>query len=125
MSKISLGLEGSANKIGVGIIRHTSDDDYEILANIRETYITPAGTGFLPRFTEKHHSEQVIPLVKRALALAGIKLSQVDCICFTKGPGMGGPLTTVALVARTLSLLHDIPLVAVNHCIGHIEMGRY
>ena len=37
---------------------------------------------------------------------------------------MGGPLTCVALVARTLSLLHDIPLVAVNHCIGHIEMGR-
>lgn len=37
---------------------------------------------------------------------------------------MGGPLTAVALVARSLSLLHDIPLVAVNHCIGHIEMGR-
>jgi N6-L-threonylcarbamoyladenine synthase len=122
---ISLGLEGSANKIGVGIIRYTSDTDYEILANIRETYITPAGTGFLPRFTEAHHREQVLPLIKRALVLAGITLAQIDCICFTKGPGMGGPLTTVALVARTLSLLHDIPLVAVNHCIGHIEMGRY
>jgi N6-L-threonylcarbamoyladenine synthase len=40
------------------------------------------------------------------------------------GPGMGGPLTVVAIVARTLSLLWNVPLVGVNHCIGHIEMGR-
>jgi N6-L-threonylcarbamoyladenine synthase len=37
---------------------------------------------------------------------------------------MGGPLNVVAIVARTLSLLWNIPLVGVNHCIGHIEMGR-
>ena len=37
---------------------------------------------------------------------------------------MAGPLSVGAVVARTISLLHDIPLVGVNHCIGHIEMGR-
>jgi len=37
---------------------------------------------------------------------------------------MGAPLVSVALVARTLSLLYDKPLVGVNHCVGHIEMGR-
>lgn len=42
----------------------------------------------------------------------------------TAGPGMGAPLTAVALVARVLSLLWKKPLVGVNHCIGHIEMGR-
>ena len=45
-------------------------------------------------------------------------------MCFTKGPGMGAPLVTVAIVARTVSQLWGKPLVAVNHCIGHIEMGR-
>lgn len=40
------------------------------------------------------------------------------------GPGMGAPLIGVALVARMLSLLWNKPLVPVNHCIGHIEMGR-
>ena len=40
------------------------------------------------------------------------------------GPGMGGPLLVVALVARTLSLMWKKPLIGVNHCIGHIEMGR-
>lgn len=37
---------------------------------------------------------------------------------------MGGPLTSCAVAARTLSLLWHKPLVAVNHCVGHIEMGR-
>jgi N6-L-threonylcarbamoyladenine synthase len=37
---------------------------------------------------------------------------------------MGGPLRSCAICARTLSLLWKVPLIAVNHCIGHIEMGR-
>ena len=47
---IALGIEGSANKIGVGIIRYDNiSEDYEILSNPRKTFITPAGQGFLPR----------------------------------------------------------------------------
>ena len=45
---IALGIEGSANKIGVGIVIYRNGD-YEILSNPRKTYITPAGQGFLPR----------------------------------------------------------------------------
>jgi tRNA A37 threonylcarbamoyltransferase TsaD len=41
-----------------------------------------------------------------------------------QGPGMGGPLVTCAVVARMLSQLWQVPIVAVNHCVGHIEMGR-
>ena len=37
---------------------------------------------------------------------------------------MGGPLVTCAVVARMLSQLWQVPIVAVNHCVGHIEMGR-
>ena len=40
------------------------------------------------------------------------------------GPGMGAPLVSVAVVARTLSKLWNVPIIGVNHCIGHIEMGR-
>ena len=46
---IALGIEGSANKIGVGIVIYRNEN-YEILSNPRKTYITPAGQGFLPRF---------------------------------------------------------------------------
>ncbi|TPX33743.1 hypothetical protein SmJEL517_g03479 [Synchytrium microbalum] len=115
--------EGSANKLGVGIIKRQNGET-TVLSNVRRTYITPPGQGFLPKDTAKHHREHAIEVVKEALKVAGVSGKDVDCICFTKGPGMAPPLVSVALVARTLSLLWNKPLVAVNHCIGHIEMGR-
>ncbi|EPX71065.1 metallopeptidase Pgp2 [Schizosaccharomyces octosporus yFS286] len=121
---IALGLEGSANKLGIGIIQHAANGEAIVLANVRHTYNTPPGQGFLPSDTARHHRAWIIPLMKQAFAEAKISFSQIDCICFTKGPGIGAPLNSVALVARTLSLMFKKPLVAVNHCIGHIEMGR-
>ncbi|KTW31595.1 tRNA N6-adenosine threonylcarbamoyltransferase [Pneumocystis carinii B80] len=120
----ALGLEGSANKMGVGIIKHPLKGPAEMIINLRHTYITPPGEGFLPKHTEKHHREWAIRLIKEAMKKSGLKMKDIDCICFTKGPGMGAPLQTVAIIARTLSILYNIPLVGVNHCIGHIEMGR-
>lgn len=56
--------------------------------------------------------------------MANITPQQIDCIAYTKGPGMGAPLVSVAVVARTVAQLWEKPIVGVNHCIGHIEMGR-
>lgn len=66
----------------------------------------------------------MLGLVKQALDEANLKSDDIDVICYTKGPGIGAPLVSVAVVARTLSQLWSKPIVAVNHCIGHIEMGR-
>lgn len=77
---IALGLEGSANKLGVGILKND-----EILANIRDTYITPPGTGFLPSETAKHHRELIVKLIQKALKEANILWKDIDCICYTKG----------------------------------------
>jgi len=116
---VVLGLEGSANKIGVGIVR-----DGEVLSNPRRTYITPPGEGFLPRDTAKHHRQHVLTVLREALDEAGLKPYQIDGVAFTKGPGMGAPLASVAVVARTIAQLWGKPILGVNHCIGHIEMGR-
>ncbi|KAI4204388.1 MAG: hypothetical protein LQ350_001144 [Teloschistes chrysophthalmus] len=122
---IALGLEGSANKLGVGVILHPpKGGPAQILANIRHTFVPPPGEGFLPKDTAKHHRSWVVRLVKHALKEAGIVVADVDCICYTKGPGMGAPLQSVAVSARILSLLWHKELVGVNHCVGHIEMGR-
>lgn len=129
---IALGLEGSANKLGVGIMHDTS-----VLSNIRHTYVTPPGTGFLPGETARHHREHIVELIRQAMKESKLSWSDIDCICYTKGicfvtilisliigPGMAPPLISVAVVARTLALLWNKPLVPVNHCVGHIEMGR-
>uniref|UniRef100_A0A250YGN8 N(6)-L-threonylcarbamoyladenine synthase n=1 Tax=Castor canadensis TaxID=51338 RepID=A0A250YGN8_CASCN len=114
-----LGFEGSANKIGVGVVR-----DGKVLANPRRTYVTPPGTGFLPGDTARHHRAVILDLLQEALTEAGLTPQDIDCIAFTKGPGMGAPLVSVAVVARTVAQLWNKPLLGVNHCIGHIEMGR-
>ena len=116
---VALGLEGSANKLGVGIVR-----DGVVLSNVRHTYHAPPGQGFLPRDTAAHHRRHVLEVLRSALDEAGVTPAEIDCVCFTKGPGMGAPLVAVAVVARTVAQLWKKPLVAVNHCVGHIEMGR-
>ncbi|KAM0746430.1 peptidase M22, glycoprotease [Meredithblackwellia eburnea MCA 4105] len=132
---LALGLEGSANKLGVGLILHTppsqsqstSTEDtakVDILSNIRHTYVTPPGEGFLPSDTARHHRRWIAEVVEKALKEGAKTMSDVDVVCYTKGPGMGAPLQTVALVARTLALMYNKPLVGVNHCVGHIETGR-
>ncbi|ODQ66322.1 peptidase M22, glycoprotease [Nadsonia fulvescens var. elongata DSM 6958] len=140
---VAIGLEGSANKLGVGIMlqqlptKHTPVPRAQVLCNIRDTYITPPGEGFLPRDTARHHRNWVVRLIKRSLEesvlpakMSGevenrpIRVNDIDCICFTQGPGMGAPLQSVVLAARAISLMWKKPLVGVNHCIGHIEMGR-
>ena len=119
-STIALGLEGSANKIGIGIIDNTGT----ILANTRRTYVAPTGQGFLPRDVRLHHATHVIPLVQQAFVQAKLTPGEIDVICYTKGPGIGAPLHAVAVVSRMLSQLWHKPLVGVNHCVAHIEMGR-
>ncbi len=87
---IALGIEGSANKLGVGIVR----EDGTILSNVRHTYITPPGTpsfniaidsislifsfpifpgtGFLPKETAEHHRTHILRLVNEALVESGL-----------------------------------------------------
>lgn len=81
MALVAIGFEGSANKLGVGIVR----SDGKILANLRHTFITPPGTGFLPRETALHHNEHLYELTEAALKEAGIKPHDLSCVCFTKG----------------------------------------
>lgn len=122
-SWIAIGCEGSANKLGIGVILHTPTKT-TILSNLRHTFVSPPGTGFLPKDTAAHHRSHFVSLARAALAEAAVSPADVDCVCFTQGPGMGAPLTSVAVAARALSLLWGKPLVGVNHCVGHIEMGR-
>lgn len=116
---VAIGFEGSANKLGVGIVR-----DGEVLSNPRVTFITPPGEGFLPRDTAKHHRAHVLEVLQKALDEAKLEPKDIDVVCYTKGPGMGAPLASTAVVARTVAQLWNKPIIGVNHCIGHIEMGR-
>ncbi|CAN7986103.1 unnamed protein product [Ixodes pacificus] len=77
---VAIGFEGSANKLGVGIVR-----DGQVLSNPRVTYITPPGEGFLPRDTAVHHRAHVLDVLEKALREANITPDEIDVVCYTKG----------------------------------------
>lgn len=70
---IALGIEGSANKIGIGIV--TSDGT--ILSNPRKTFITPPGQGFRPKETADHHRAEVLGILQTALKEANLDLEDI------------------------------------------------
>ncbi|MHA1304209.1 MAG: bifunctional N(6)-L-threonylcarbamoyladenine synthase/serine/threonine protein kinase [Candidatus Heimdallarchaeaceae archaeon] len=116
----SLGIESSADKLGVGII----SDQGEIVANVRRTYKPPKGSGIHPREASEFHATQMPEVLAEALQTSGLSMDEVDIISFTKGPGLGPCLRVGAVAARTVALKFNKPLVAVNHPIAHVEIGR-
>ncbi|XP_031466256.1 probable tRNA N6-adenosine threonylcarbamoyltransferase [Phasianus colchicus] len=80
-----LGLEGSANKVGAGVVR-----DGQVLSNQRATYVTPPGQGFAPGPVSRHHRAKLLDLVEAALKEAGLRGGDVDAVAFTKGLGRAG-----------------------------------
>jgi N6-L-threonylcarbamoyladenine synthase len=115
---ISLGIEGTAHTVGVGIV----DEDASILSNEIKMY-RPEKGGIHPREAANHHAEKVVPLVEKAVLSAGIEFDDIDVVSFSQGPGLGPCLRTVATAARSLALSLSKPIVGVNHCIAHLEIG--
>lgn len=116
---LCLGIEGTAHTIGAGVV----DGRCRVLSNEFETYIPPEG-GIHPREAANHHAERVLPVIEAAMGKARLSLSDLDLIAFSQGPGLGPCLRTAATAARALSASLGKPLMGVNHCIAHLEIGR-
>ncbi len=116
---ICLGIESTADNLGVGI----AASDGAILANEISTHVPEEG-GIHPREAARHHSEQMGNVISRALTVADVHSRDVDLIAFSQGPGLGPCLRTGATAARALAAYLGVPLVGVNHCVAHIEIGR-
>ena len=116
---IALGIEGTAHTCGVGIV----DEQGNILANEIKMYKPETG-GIHPREAANHHAEHVVPMILKAVESANIGMEDIDLVTFSQGPGLGPCLRTVATAARALSLSLQGPIVGVNHCIAHLEIGR-
>jgi N6-L-threonylcarbamoyladenine synthase len=119
---ICLGIEGTAHSIGIGIVKDKGDK-CEVISNLIKSY-RPEKGGIHPREAANHHAENIADLIKDSLEKAQINCKEIDLISFSKGPGLGPCLRTAATAARALSLSLKKPIIGVNHCIAHIEIGR-
>jgi len=116
---IVIGLEGTAHTLGAGII----NDKFSVLADVRKTY-SPQKGGIHPRDASQFMVDNMKAALDEALAQAGVKIDDVSLVSFSQGPGLGPCLRTIATAARTLSLAYNKPVLGVNHCIAHIEVGN-
>lgn len=116
---ICLGIESTADNLGVGI----ATSDGKILANEVKVHVPDLG-GIHPREAARHHSENVGAVIMKALEKAQITVQDIDFVSFAQGPGLGPCLRTGATSARALASYLKVPLIGVNHCISHVEVGR-
>lgn len=110
------GIEGTAWNLSAAIV-----DELDVIAETTATY-KPASGGIHPREAAQHHASHIGEVVRETLNKAE---NNIDAVAFSQGPGLGPCLRTVATAARALSLSMGIPLIGVNHCIAHIEVGRW
>ena len=117
---IVLGIEGTAWNLSAAIV-----NENDVIAEAVRTY-KPAAGGIHPREAAQHHAAhvgEVIAEVFFEFEKKGYSKENIDAVAFSKGPGLGPCLRIVGTAARMVSLMLGKPLVGVNHCIAHIEVG--
>jgi N6-L-threonylcarbamoyladenine synthase len=115
---IVLGIESTAHTFGIGIVKNG-----KILSNIKKTYTTEKG-GIIPSEASKHHHKYCKEIYSESLKKAGIKEKDIDTIAFSQGPGLAPCLHEGLEFAKILSSKLEKPLVPVNHCVAHLEIGK-
>ena len=78
----------------------------------------------MPEIASRAHVERIVPVIDRALELAGCTLRDLDAVAVANTPGLAGSLLVGLTAAKTLCVTHDLPLVAVNHLQAHIYACR-
>lgn len=115
---LCLGIESTAHTFGISVV----DDNRKIYSNVKDAFTTESG-GLIPAAVMDHHVKVCDEVLKKALKEANVKLKDIDLIAFSISPGIGHCLRVGGFFARTLAVLLKKPLVGVNHCIAHLEVG--
>ena len=113
---VILGIESSCDETAAAVVR-----DRTLLSNIiagQEVHRKYGGV--VPELASRAHQQNIVPVVDRALAEAGIDRIGIDAIAFTRGPGLLGSLLVGTSFAKGYSAALGIPLIEVNHLQAHI-----
>tara|TARA_Y100000310_G_scaffold81236_1_gene77831 strand:- start:847 stop:1827 length:981 start_codon:yes stop_codon:yes gene_type:complete len=113
-----LGIESTAHTFGIGIVK-----DGKVLCNVREMYTTESG-GIIPMESAEHHEKIAEDVWDRALKEANVEEKDITAIAFSQAPGLAPCLIEGMKFAKKKALELGVPLIGVNHCVAHLEIGR-
>ncbi len=117
-----LGIESTAHTFSASVVSEKEG----VLTNSRAVYMPAEGSGIHPAEAAEHHLSVAVRVVREALERKhqrGSGIDEIDAFAYAMGPGLGPCLRVGAVTARTLALSTGKPMVAVNHAVGHIELG--
>jgi len=116
--KYILGIESTAHTFGVAVV----DEKGKILSNEKDSYTTESG-GMIPIEVRKHHVEVGDKVYSAALEKAGISEDKIIAVALSNAPGLAPCLLEGMAFAKKVASRLDVPIVPVNHCIAHLEIG--
>jgi len=117
-----LGIESSCDETGVALVEAGGTGLPVLRAQALHSQIDmhQAYGGVVPELASRDHIRRVLPLAQSVLAEAGVRLSQLDVVAYTRGPGLAGALLVGAGIACALGAALDKPVLGVHHLEGHL-----
>jgi N6-L-threonylcarbamoyladenine synthase len=114
-----LGIESSCDETAAAVVERGARTLSSVVASQIATHARYGGV--VPELASREHLRAIVPVVRAALAEAGVTLADIDAIAVTSGPGLAGALLVGITYAKALAFAKDLPLIAVNHLEGHIH----
>ncbi len=116
MSTTILGIESSCDDTSAAVI----SDGFLRSNVISSQNVHAAYGGVVPELASRAHQQNIVPTVSEALRQAGVKVSDLNAVAFTRGPGLLGSLLVGTSFAKSLAIAARIPTIDVNHLHAHI-----
>src|SRR5271154_1678056 len=114
-----LGIEPSCDEPAAAFVERGARTLSSVVASQIATHARYGGV--VPELASREHLRAIVPVVRSALAQAGITLADLDAIAVTEGPGLAGALLVGVAYAKSLAFALKKPLLAINHLEGHIH----
>jgi N6-L-threonylcarbamoyladenine synthase len=118
-SGLILAIESSCDETAAAVVERGAHTRSSVIAS--QIAMHARYGGVVPELASREHLRAVVPVVRAALARAGITLSELDAIAVTSGPGLAGALLVGITYAKALAFAAGLPLIGVNHLEGHIH----
>lgn len=113
-----VGIETTAHTFGVGVVSNG-----KVLANVKDMY-KPSEGGIIPNKSAEHHKLVSQDLWDDALSKAGCSDKDIEAIAVSNAPGLAPCLHAGLNFAKDKARKLGVPLIPVNHCIAHLEIGQ-
>jgi len=118
-SGLILAIESSCDETAAAVVERGARTLSSVVASQIATHARYGGV--VPELASREHLRAIVPVVRAALAHAGVTLADIDAIAVTSGPGLAGALLVGITYAKALAFANSLPLIAVNHLEGHIH----